>query len=143
MSKPAPENVRLMPSGLPGKRNHVSVEKPENSRRVILRLWSYLRLQKTFLLIIFVLMLINTGTTMTGAYLLRPIINLYIIPHNIPGLVKMIFLLAGVYITGSIAAIWQNRLMIIVAQKTVNVIRADLFGKLQSLPVSFFGSLSL
>ena len=85
-------------------------------------------------------MLVNTGSTMAGAYLLRPIINQYIIPHDIQGLVKMIFLLAGIYITGSTAAIWQNRLMIMVAQKTVNIIRAELFSKLQSLPVKFFDS---
>ena len=85
-------------------------------------------------------MLINTGSTLAGSYLLRPIINNYIIPHNIPGLIKMIFLLLGIYIAGSIAAIWQNRLMIVVAQKTISVIRADLFSKLQSLPLKFFDS---
>ncbi len=72
--------------------------------------------------------------------MLRPIINQYIIPHNIPGLIKMIFLLAGIYIAGAVAAIWQNRLMIAVAQKTVAIIRADLFSKLQSLPLPFFDS---
>ncbi|MEI9959192.1 MAG: ABC transporter ATP-binding protein [Ferruginibacter sp.] len=50
----------------------------------------------------------------------------------------MIFLLLGIYITGAAAAVWQNRLMILVAQKTVAVIRADLFSKLQSLPLKFF-----
>ena len=129
-----------MPAAFPGRRNRVSIEKPKNSRQVIIRLWSYLRRQKWFLLVILVLMLVNTGSTMAGAYLLRPIINQYIIPHDIQGLVKMIFLLAGIYITGSTAAIWQNRLMIMVAQKTVNIIRAELFSKLQSLPVKFFDS---
>jgi len=140
MSTPTIKQTRLMPAAFPGRRNRVSIEKPKNSKQVILRLWSYLRRQKWFLLVILVLMLVNTGSTMAGAYLLRPIINQYIIPHNIHGLVKMIFLLAGIYITGSTAAIWQNRLMIMVAQKTVNIIRAELFSKLQSLPVKFFDS---
>jgi ATP-binding cassette subfamily B multidrug efflux pump len=52
----------------------------------------------------------------------------------------MIFLLLSIYIIGSIAAIWQNRMMIAVAQKTVSVIRADLFSKLQTLPLKFFDS---
>ena len=140
MIAPAIKQTRLMPAAFPGRRNRVSIEKPKNSRQVIIRLWSYLRRQKWFLLVILVLMLVNTGSTMAGAYLLRPIINQYIIPHDIQGLVKMIFLLAGIYITGSTAAIWQNRLMIMVAQKTVNIIRAELFSKLQSLPVKFFDS---
>ena len=140
MNGPTIIKTRLMPAALPGRRNRVSIEKPKNSKQVIIRLWSYLRRQKGFLLIILVLMLINTGSTMAGAYLLRPIINRFIIPHNVDGLIKMIVLLAGIYITGSIAAIWQNRLMIMVAQKTVNIIRADLFNKLQLLPLKFFDS---
>jgi ATP-binding cassette subfamily B protein len=52
----------------------------------------------------------------------------------------MIFLLLSIYIIGSIAAIWQNRMMISVAQKTVSVIRSDLFSKLQTLPLKFFDS---
>jgi ATP-binding cassette, subfamily B, multidrug efflux pump len=73
-----------------------------------------------------------------GSYLLRPIINKYIIPHNIPGLIKMIFLLLSIYIFGAIAAIFQNRLMITVAQKTISIIRVDLFNRIQSLPLQFF-----
>src|ERR1035438_4283162 len=75
-----------------------------------------------------------------GSYLLRPIINKYILPHNIPGLIKMILLLLGIYLLGSIAAIWQNRLMIVVAQKTISIIRGDLFSRIQSLPLKFFDS---
>ncbi len=131
-------NTKLTPVGLPGRRGKISVEKPKNSKRVILRLWKYLSRQKLLLLVVLALLLINTGATLTGSYLLRPIINDYIIPHNIPGLVRMIILLLSIYVIGSIAAIWQNRLMIKVAQKTVSIIRADLFSKLQSLPLKFF-----
>ncbi|MEJ0104180.1 MAG: ABC transporter ATP-binding protein [Bacteroidota bacterium] len=131
-------NTRLTPAGLPGRHSRISVEKPRNSKQAILRLWIYLRRQKLLLLVVLLLLLINTGATLTGSYLLRPIINKYIIPHNIPGLIKMIILLLSIYIAGSLAAIWQNRLMITVAQKTVHIIRAELFSKLQSLPIKFF-----
>ncbi len=130
--------TKITPSGLPGRRSRISVEKPKNSKQVILRLWKYLSQQKLLLIIVLLLLLINTGATLAGSYLLRPIINKYIIPHNVPGLIKMIFFLLGIYIAGSLASIWQNRLMIAVAQKTVGTIRADLFSKLQSLPVKFF-----
>ena len=140
MSEPSITNTKLTPAGIPGRRGRISVEKPKNSKQVILRLWSYLRQQKILVFVILVLVLINTGSTLAGSYLLRPIINHYIIPHNIPGLINMIFLLLGIYIIGSLAGIWLNRLMIVVAQKTVNIIRADLFSKLQSLPLQFFDS---
>jgi len=129
---------KLSVSGLPGRHRGISVEKPKNSKQVVLRLWNYLSRQKMLLLFALFLLLINTGSTIIGSYLLRPIINNYIIPRNIPGLVRMIFLLTGIYIVGSIAGIWVNRLMIKVAQNTVSVIRTELFSKLQSLPLKFF-----
>jgi len=140
MTKPASTSSKLTLSGLPGRRARIAVEKPKDSKKVIFRLWQYLIQEKSLLLFIMILLLINTGATLMGSYLLRPIINNYILPHNIPGLIRMICLLLSIYIIGSIAAIWQNRLMISVAQKTVSVIRADLFSKLQTLPLKFFDS---
>jgi ATP-binding cassette subfamily B multidrug efflux pump len=131
-------NIKSIPAGLPGRRGKIFVEKPKNSKQVIFRLWKYLRQQKILLLIIIAFLLINTTTTLAGSYLLRPIINKYILPHNIPGLIKMIILLLGIYLFGAIAAIFQNRLMIIVAQKTISIIRVDLFSHIQSLPLKFF-----
>ncbi len=132
--------TKLTPAGLPGRRGIISVEKPRNARQVMLRLWHYLGRQPWRLMLIALLLLINTGATLTGAYLLRPIINRYIILHNIPGLISMVILLLGIYLAGAAAAIAQNRLMIAVAQKTVAAIRSELFGKLQLLPVKFFDS---
>jgi ATP-binding cassette, subfamily B, multidrug efflux pump len=115
-----PVNIKSIPAGLPGRRGKISGERPKNSRQVIFRLWKYLRRQKVLLWMIVGLLLINTSTTLAGSYLLRPIINQYILPHNIPGLIKMILLLLGIYFFGAGAAVFQNRLMIIVAQKTVS-----------------------
>src|SRR5580704_17725094 len=131
-------NIKSIPAGLPGRRGKIFVEKPKNSKQVIFRLWKYLRQQKILLLIIIAFLLINTTTTLAGSYLLRPIINKYTLPHNIPGLIKMIILLLGIYLFGAIAAIFQNRLMIIVAQKTISIIRVDLFSHIQSLPLKLF-----
>lgn len=137
-----PGNTKLAPAGLPGRRGAVSVEKPKNSRQVISRLWEYLKVQKGALVLAGLLLLISTGATITGSYLLRPIINNHIIPHDISGLIKMVILLLAIYVLGSIASVWQNRLMIKIAQKTVYNIRADLFRHLQSLPIRFFDTRS-
>lgn len=137
-----PGNTKLAPAGLPGRRGAVSVEKPKNSRQVIGRLWGYLKVQQGALMLVALLLLISTGATITGSYLLRPIINNYIIPHDINGLIKMIILLLAIYVLGTITSVWQNRLMIKIAQKTVYNIRADLFRHLQSLPIRFFDTRS-
>ncbi len=138
MNEPIKPGIKLAPAGLPGRRTNIAVEKPKDSKRVVSRLWLYLSRQKKMLSFIILLLLINTASTLAGSYLLRPIINNYIIPRDIPGLLHMIFILLGIYIAGFIAGFFQNRLMIIAAQKTVHSIRADLFSKLQSLPLKFF-----
>jgi ATP-binding cassette subfamily B multidrug efflux pump len=132
------QSIKITPTGLPGRRGNVSVEKPKNSRLVMVRLWKYLSREKAKLILIVFLLLINTGSTIAGSYLLRPIINLYIIPHNISGLMNMIVWLLIIYITGFLAGFILNRLMIVVAQKTVSVIRSELFSILQTLPLEFF-----
>ena len=138
----AKNNARPAPAGLPGKHGHLSIEKPQNSRLVIIRLWRYLSRQRALLFLILFLLLINIGSTLLGSYLLRPIINNYIIPRNIPGLISMILLLAGIYTIGAITGIYLNRLMIVIAQKTISTIRTDLFSKLQILPLRFFDGTS-
>lgn len=138
MSEPGTSNTKLTPAGLPGRRGSISAEKPKNSRWVISRLWRYLSRQTKMLFVVIVLLLINTASTLAGSYLLRPIINNYILHKNIPGLLYMIGVLISIYIIGFIAGFFQNRLMIVVAQKTVHVIRADLFRKLETLPLHFF-----
>jgi ATP-binding cassette subfamily B multidrug efflux pump len=136
------QNIKAVPAGLPGRRGRVSVEKPKNSRQVIGRLWKYLVREKARLFLIVFLLFINTGSTVAGSYLLRPIINHYIIPRNIPGLLRMTVWLLLIYVTGFLAGFILNRLMIVVAQKTVAVIRSELFSKLQSLPLEFFDTSS-
>ena len=95
-------HTRLAPSVLPGRRGRISVEKPKNARQVLVRLWHYLSKQTALLVLIAALLIINIGATLSGSYLLRPIINRYIIPHNIAGLIKMILVLLGLYVVGAV-----------------------------------------
>lgn len=133
-----PNAPRLTPSGLPGRRGHITIEKPKNSSQVIRRLWAYLRRHSGQLTLVFGLVLLNTAATVGGSYLLRPIINNYILPHNWIGLIHMLFILLGIYIAGAIAAAVESRLMVVVAQRTVSDIRTDLFRRLQTLPLRFY-----
>lgn len=132
---PAP---KLTPSGLPGRRGRIAVEKPRDSGQVVRRLSAYLRRHAGMLLGVFLLVVVNTAATVGGSYLLRPIINQYILPHDWSGLIRMLLLLMVMYLAGAIAAALQSRLMVVVAQRTVSDIRADLFSKLQALPLRFY-----
>jgi len=134
----SPATSKLTPGGLPGRHGALSAEKPKEAGKVIRRLGTYLKPQLPQLILVFLLVILNTGANLACSYLLRPIINDYIIPRNLPGLEKMVLLLLAIYLAGSLAAILQARLMVVVAEKTVTGLRAALFSHLQSLPIGFF-----
>lgn len=115
-----------------------SDEKPKDIRKTFGRLLSYLSDQRKLLYIIAVLILISIGCSLLGSYMIRPIINDYIIPGDIPGLFKMIALLGLIYIIGALGTYIQYRLLNKIGQQTVTRIRLDLFKKMESLPIKYF-----
>jgi ATP-binding cassette subfamily B protein len=133
-------NQSAAPSGLPGDSSskRFSGEKPKNTSQTIRRLWGYLQKNKLQLLVVILFILINTGASLSGSYLLRPLINKYIIPKDLDGLLAVLAMMLAIYVAGATAAYMQGRLMIIISQKTVSQLRNDLFKKLQSLPLNFF-----
>ena len=128
------------PGGMPGSSSgrRFSVEKPKNMSLTMRRLWGYLKKNKLGLFTVVLFILVNTAASLTGSYLLRPLINDYIIPKDVDGLLHMLGIMLVIYLAGATAAYLQSRLMIIISQKTVNEMRNDLFEKLQSLPLQFF-----
>jgi ATP-binding cassette subfamily B multidrug efflux pump len=126
--------------GMPGSGSvrRFSAEKPKNVSLTLRRIWGYLQKNKTGLFTVVLFILINTSASLTGSYLLRPLINDYIIPKDVDGLLHMLGIMLVIYIAGATAAYLQSRLMITISQKTVNQLRNDLFKKLQSLPLNFF-----
>lgn len=113
-------------------------EKPKDTRKVILRLLSYLKRRRLALLLVIILMLLSSGSMLVGNYLLKPLINNYILPGDFIGLARALPLLVGIYLVGMGASYGQSRLMVHVAQRTSNTLRRDLFVKMQSLPLSYF-----
>jgi ATP-binding cassette, subfamily B, multidrug efflux pump len=130
------------PGGMPGSGSvrRFSADKPKNANVTIRRLWGYLQKNRAQLYVVIGLILINTSASLTGSYLLRPVINKYIIPRNLDGLLQILAGMLIIYCAGATAAYLQSRFMIIVSQKTVNQLRNDLFSKLQALPLPYFDS---
>lgn len=113
-------------------------EKPKEGRKTFFRLMSYLSGDRHLLAIIGILIVISIVCNLAGSYLLRPIINDYILPGNITGLVGMLVVLGGVYLSGVAAVFIQYRLLNKIGQRTVTRIRMDLFRKMEILPVKYF-----
>ncbi len=117
---------------------HKADEKAKNTKRTIARLMSYMRYDRRLMVVICFLILIEIATNLVGSYMLRPIINDYILPGNMGGFVRMLILLGIVYVAGG-AAVWiQYRLLNRVAQHTVARIRQALFEQMERLPIRYF-----
>nr|WP_319488906.1 ABC transporter ATP-binding protein [uncultured Caproiciproducens sp.] len=113
-------------------------KKPKDIRKTLKFLWRYLRKHGAALLLVSVMVAVSAGANVYGTYLLKPAVNDYIIPGNIPGLVKILLFMGAVYLAGVAASYGYSQLMVKVAQKIVQEIRDDLFRKVQKLPLSFF-----
>lgn len=119
-----------------GKHNNIG--KPQHSRKTLLRILSYLGYDRRLLFFIAFLIIIGIFCNLYGSYMLRPIINDYILPGDIRGLIKMLLLLAAVYLAG-VCSVWiQYRLLNKIGQRTVTRMRDELFRKMEHLPLRYF-----
>lgn len=115
-----------------------TTEKPKETKKILLRLFSYLAKERKLLLVVFFLIVISIACNMFGSYMLRPIINDYIMPGNIPGLIRMLIILGAIYLIG-IGSSWiQARMLNRIGERTVATLRYDLFSKMEMLPVRYF-----
>lgn len=112
--------------------------KPKAGKRTLVRLAAYLVCDRMLLVVIGILIVVSIAANLGGSYLLRPIINEYILPGDFSGLVKMLLLLAGIYLVGVIAVYVEYRLLNKIGQQTVARMRVDLFRKMEQLPVGYF-----
>jgi len=116
----------------------ITVEKPKNGFKTLIRIVKYLSNRKLPLIISLLLIIISSITSIGGSYFIRPIINDYIIPCNIPGLIKMCLLMAGIFAISALCSIISNRMLIAISQRTTNEMRKELFSKIEHMPISFF-----
>jgi len=121
-----------------GGPNKHGFQRPRNTKKTFLRLLGYLGKYKLLLILVALCLLLSSIASVATGYLLKPILNDYIIPGDFPGLLKMLFVQGGVFIISALCSYVYSRLMVYVAQRAVATIREDLFNKMQELPVSYF-----
>jgi ATP-binding cassette, subfamily B, multidrug efflux pump len=113
-------------------------EKAKNSRNTMFRIWGYLKQQRLGLAEVILIVIINTGFSLLGPYLMAKAIDSYIIPKNLDGFIWLLLLMAGVYVAGSLLNWLEIYIMTKVSQHTVRQIRNDLFAKFQTLSLRYF-----
>ncbi len=112
--------------------------KAVEGRKTFRRLISYVACDKGLLFVIGFLIIVSIASSLLGSYMLRPIINDYIILGDFGGLMNILLILGIVYLTGVVATYIQYRLLNKIGQRTVTRMRSDLFRKMEHLPIKYF-----
>lgn len=133
MSKEAP-----LPMRHPGGRMSGPVVKPKNQKETLLRIWGYMRQQRLGVISAVLFVIASSILSLFGPLLIGIIIDDYIMKQDIEGTVRMSMVLAAVFSASALLTWAQTIVMIRISQKTIRVLRQELFEKFQALPLSFF-----
>ncbi len=118
----------------------LSRERPKDLKYTLRMLGHYLRRHTPLLVVVGLMATVSALANVLGTYMFKPVIDDYILPGNMRGLLRMVMLMAGFYLVGAAAAYGYTQLMVKAAQRIVLEIRDDLFTKVQKLPLRFFDS---
>ena len=133
------ENRRSAPRGGHGHgpQGH-GFQRPKDMKGTFRKLMHYVGRYKGALVLVAVCLIVSSAASVGSSYLLKPLLNDYIIPGDFPGLLKMLVVLGGMFALSSLCSFAYARIMVHVAQRTVAALRQDLFDHLQALPVRYY-----
>lgn len=120
--------------------------KPKDVKKTIRRLLSYIGEKKPLLVAVTFCVLLSSGASIAGTYLLKPALNQYIIPligqenPNLSGFVALLLTMAGIYLLGVVAGYVNSRIMLSISTGTLLKIRREMFRHMESLPLRYFDS---
>lgn len=112
--------------------------RPKDTGRTLKQMFGYLGRHKWYMLVIALLVAVSALSSISGTYMLKPVINRFILPGDIPGLVNMLLVMGGLYLCGALSCYAYNQMMVHISQKVVSEIRSDLFRHTQRLPLTYF-----
>jgi len=114
------------------------IEKPKDSKGTLKRLISYLSEYRLQIILVIILTVGNTLLSLAAPYLQGIAIDQFIIGGDRAGLVRIIILIAGIYILGGLASIGSGYVMASISQKSLKKLRKELFEHMETLSLGFF-----
>lgn len=135
-----------MPPMGPHGRN--AVQKPKNVKKSFSRILKYIG-KNSALLVVVLLMLVFSTLCQTGAsYWLKPILDGVeesikagnFATQGVRTLMTNLAIVSLFYLGAALFTFIQSKIMVSIAYKTTNIIRKDLFDRLQTLPLKYFDS---
>ena len=122
----------------PGGRQAHGYQRPQDLSGTVRKLLRYVAHYKFLLLLVMLCLLVSSLGSVAANYLVKPLINDYILPGNFTGLFKMLAVMGGLFGMSALASFAYARIMVRISQRTVAALRQDLFDKLQTLPLRYF-----
>ena len=113
-------------------------QRPKDMKGTFKKLMRYVGRYKAALVLVAVCLILSTVGSVATSYMLKPLLNDYILLGDFSGLLKMLVLMGGLFALSAVCSFAYARIMVHVAQRTVAAIRQDLFDRLQQLPVSYY-----
>lgn len=124
----------------PGRHGHGGhgFQRPKDMKGTFKKLMRYVGRYKGSLVLVAVCLIVSSAGSVATSYMLKPLLNNYIIPGDFPGLFRMLLLMGGLFALSSLCSYAYARIMVHVAQHTVAALRQDLFDRLQELPIRYY-----
>ena len=124
----------------PGRHGHGGhgFQRPKDMKGTFKKLMHYVGRYKGLLVLVAVCLIVSSVASVATSYMLKPLLNNYIIPGDFPGLFRMLLLMGGLFALSSLCSYAYARIMVHVAQNTVAALRQDLFDRLQELPIRYY-----
>ena len=113
-------------------------KRPKDTKKTIRKLLRYMGRHRLALVLVAALVLASSLANIMGTYLLKPVINDFILPGDLTGLLGAVLGMGAMYLVGVLCTLGYNQLMVHTAQKVVTEIRGDLFSHVQTLPLAYF-----
>ena len=121
----------------PGRHGH-GFQRPKDMKGTFKKLMRYVGRYKGSLVLVAVCLIVSSVASVATSYMLKPLLNNYIIPGDFPGLFRILLLMGGLFALSSLCSYAYARIMVHVAQHTVAALRQDLFDRLQELPIRYY-----
>lgn len=121
--------------------NPTVIEKPQNTKKTLTKLFSYVSEVKWLFVLAIILTIAANGLQLLGPYLTGNVIDLVSDPTQAnvwDRVVQLVLYMFIIYVISSLLMYLLSSLMIYISQKIVVKMRQDLFNKFLDLPVSYF-----
>lgn len=120
------------------------VAKPQDTKKVISRIVKYMKEFRALWILVFLCVLISSSAGIISSYVIKPVLNDYIIPliqDDFPDFRQLGILLMHLSVVlafGALAAWAANRIQLYITTSFLFKIRVDLFNKLEKLPIKYY-----